>query len=445
MAKGTSKKAAISKAKMAANQSTINAVANNARKGKKKKKKKATANPKSVAEAYSTYNKTKKPKTSRAKLVKKDDSSNAKKKQGKGKHSKTSKGKMGIGKKSLIVIATAAIVIFGLTCLAFAADEQMRSQFVPETTTLDGQIDISGMTRDELRELLENRVENGVETSIIVKAGDAAQEIDMNEIGEIDIEATIDQAFGPYQENPVLRMASRAGELLTGQIPNRYVALNCVVDEEALVQRVEQACEELNRPAKNAGYEYNATTNSLVIADAKQGLQVDTVTTTALVEDALRDVKSDDPHRLSIEAETIVTEPESFEAGQGIFVDTRNCRVTLYEGGEAVVSYPCTPGTSGYATPTGDFFLSYKDGSPTWYNPHSAWSAGMPETIAPGPSNPLGVRALAVSCGDGIYLHGTTNTGHLGSPGSHGCVRLSNANITDLYDRVSQGIPIIIR
>ena len=69
----------------------------------------------------------------------------------------------------------------------------------------------------------------------------------------------------------------------------------------------------------------------------------------------------------------------------------------------------------------------------------------MEETIAPGPSNPLGVRALAVSCGGGIFLHGTTNTGGLGSPGSHGCVRLSNSNIVELYDRVSVGIPIIIR
>ena len=69
----------------------------------------------------------------------------------------------------------------------------------------------------------------------------------------------------------------------------------------------------------------------------------------------------------------------------------------------------------------------------------------MEETIGPGPSNPLGLRALAVSCGGGIFLHGTTNTGGLGSPGSHGCVRLSNNNIVELYDRVSTGIPIIIR
>lgn len=50
-----------------------------------------------------------------------------------------------------------------------------------------------------------------------------------------------------------------------------------------------------------------------------------------------------------------------------------------------------------------------------------------------------------MSCGGGIFLHGTTNTGGLGSPGSHGCVRLSNSNIVELYDRVSVGIPIIIR
>ena len=172
---------------------------------------------------------------------------------------------------------------------------------------------------------------------------------------------------------------------------------------------------------------------------------MDEPATVARIEEALAGADNGDPERLSIQAEAIITEPESNDPGQGIFVDTRKCRVHLYENGVEVVSYPCTPGMSGYATPKGDFTLSYKDPAPIWYNPHSDWSEGMEETIAPGPSNPLGVRALAVSCGGGIFLHGATNTGGLGSPGSHGCVRLSNSNIVELYDRVSVGIPIIIR
>jgi lipoprotein-anchoring transpeptidase ErfK/SrfK len=43
-----------------------------------------------------------------------------------------------------------------------------------------------------------------------------------------------------------------------------------------------------------------------------------------------------------------------------------------------------------------------------------------------------------------IYIHGTNAEGHLGTPASHGCVRMSNDDMIDLYDRVEVGTPIQI-
>ncbi|MFN8011453.1 MAG: L,D-transpeptidase family protein [Holophagaceae bacterium] len=43
-----------------------------------------------------------------------------------------------------------------------------------------------------------------------------------------------------------------------------------------------------------------------------------------------------------------------------------------------------------------------------------------------------------------IYLHGTNQEGDLGRPVSHGCVRLSNAGITTLFDAVREGDPVLI-
>lgn len=360
-------------------------------------------------------------------------------------HAKKSGKRMSAAKKAFIVFAAAIVVVFGCCCFAFAGAEESRSQYVPETTMLDGQIDVSGMTEDELRDLLTRRVEGGIATTIMLSAGDKSHPIEMSEIGSIDIDATVDQAFAPYRANPVMRVIATIGELV-GAEPDSYdICTVCVVDRDALVNRVAAIAQAANAPAKNAGYAYDKASNKLVIAQATQGVVMDEAATVARIEKALGSASNGDPSRLAIQAEASISEPESNDPGQGIFVDTRNCRVHLYENGEEVVSYPCTPGMSGYATPKGDFYLSYKDPAPTWYNPHSDWSEGMEDVIGPGPSNPLGVRALAVSCGGGIFLHGTTNTGGLGSPGSHGCVRLSNSNIVELYDRVSTGIPIIIR
>ena len=131
--------------------------------------------------------------------------------------------------------------------------------------------------------------------------------------------------------------------------------------------------------------------------------------------------------------------------GQAIFVDCNSCMIYLYEDGKVTFKQPCSPGRPGYETPTGDWTLSGKIANPTWTNPGSDWAKNMPETIGPGRSNPMGLRKLAVSCGDGIFIHGTDNIGALGSPDSHGCIRVSNDEIVKLYDMVSEGIPIIIR
>ncbi len=43
-----------------------------------------------------------------------------------------------------------------------------------------------------------------------------------------------------------------------------------------------------------------------------------------------------------------------------------------------------------------------------------------------------------------IYIHGSPDSVHMGQPGSIGCIRMRNADIVDLFDRVTAGIPVNI-
>ena len=43
-----------------------------------------------------------------------------------------------------------------------------------------------------------------------------------------------------------------------------------------------------------------------------------------------------------------------------------------------------------------------------------------------------------------IYIHGSPDSMHMGQPGSIGCIRMRNADIVELFDRVSAGIPVNI-
>ena len=41
-----------------------------------------------------------------------------------------------------------------------------------------------------------------------------------------------------------------------------------------------------------------------------------------------------------------------------------------------------------------------------------------------------------------IYIHGTADEAAMGKPASHGCVRMRNADVIDLFDRVAAGTPV---
>jgi len=43
-----------------------------------------------------------------------------------------------------------------------------------------------------------------------------------------------------------------------------------------------------------------------------------------------------------------------------------------------------------------------------------------------------------------IYIHGTSEENKIGSPASHGCIRMKNADVIELFDRVDTGCPVVI-
>jgi hypothetical protein len=43
-----------------------------------------------------------------------------------------------------------------------------------------------------------------------------------------------------------------------------------------------------------------------------------------------------------------------------------------------------------------------------------------------------------------IYIHGTPEEGYLGKPASHGCIRMKNTEVIELFDLVEEGTPLLI-
>jgi lipoprotein-anchoring transpeptidase ErfK/SrfK len=67
----------------------------------------------------------------------------------------------------------------------------------------------------------------------------------------------------------------------------------------------------------------------------------------------------------------------------------------------------------------------------------------LPRMVAGGPGNPLGARAMYIG-GTQYRIHGTNDPTTIGKFVSSGCIRLTNENVIDLYNRVKLGAKVIV-
>jgi lipoprotein-anchoring transpeptidase ErfK/SrfK len=117
--------------------------------------------------------------------------------------------------------------------------------------------------------------------------------------------------------------------------------------------------------------------------------------------------------------------------------------LTLLKRLHTVKTYPIAVGMAGLETPAGTYPVVDKQINPTWHVPNSDWAGKLAgRSIPPGPDNPIKSRWIGITGGAGI--HGTIETGSLGTNASHGCIRMAIPDVIDLFDRVPYGSTIFI-
>jgi len=144
-----------------------------------------------------------------------------------------------------------------------------------------------------------------------------------------------------------------------------------------------------------------------------------------------------------------------------IHVSVRKQRLDLLEGERIVASYPISTSKFGlgsepgsYKTPVGHFVIEKKfgDSAPPWAVFKSRQATGE-IAMEGGDEDAILSRILWLGGVEPhnantreryIYIHGTNQESLVGSPASHGCVRMRNADIIDLYDRVPLGAGVVI-
>lgn len=144
------------------------------------------------------------------------------------------------------------------------------------------------------------------------------------------------------------------------------------------------------------------------------------------------------------------------QSGLQLVLDRRKRQLMVLENGELKRRYPAAVGTVGWETPSGSFQVLEKQADPVWEHP------GNGKTFGPGQQNPLGSRWIGFhrDCSgrkgwDGErYLdisgctvagfHGTPHRWTVGRAVSHGCVRLFEEHVQELFDLVQLGTPVTV-
>lgn len=123
-------------------------------------------------------------------------------------------------------------------------------------------------------------------------------------------------------------------------------------------------------------------------------------------------------------------------------------RLELMQDGVAspLGSFPIAVGRRGHETPTGRFQVEEMVEHPDFHVFDPKDSTRILRRIPPGPDNPLGERWIGFAHGDGwtIGMHGTPHPELLGRAVSGGCIRMRNADVSYVYERVGLGTPVVV-
>ena len=132
------------------------------------------------------------------------------------------------------------------------------------------------------------------------------------------------------------------------------------------------------------------------------------------------------------------------EAAGTVVIDTPHTYLYFVLGNGKAIRYGIGVGREGF-TWAGVKQVAKKAEWPDWYPPQQmiARQPYLPRFTAGGPGNPLGARAMYLGSSE-YRIHGTNNPATIGKQVSSGCIRLTNEDVTDLYNRVQLGAKVVV-
>ncbi len=238
------------------------------------------------------------------------------------------------------------------------------------------------------------------------------------------------------------RRAYNAGQAQhTGPVA---VPLFITYDAKKLSAYSSQVATAVARPARDATLKIGIT--KLTKVASRDGRAVDANAVEQAVVKRLGDPRLDRvvTPALRVVKPKVTTAGLASAYGTVITIDRANFKLRLFKRLKLSKTYRVAVGQPAYPTPTGRFSIANKAVNPTWSVPNSPWAGALANETVPGGSdaNPLKARWMGIA--NGVGIHGTSETGSIGTRASHGCIRMTVPDVVDLYPRVPVGTPVLI-
>ena len=339
-----------------------------------------------------------------------------------------------------IVIAVVGVVFLATGGGAYGAYryEANRAHLILPGVSIAG-VDVSGLTREEAVAAVSSAADSVLASPFAVHAGDGSWTITPQELGEqAVVEDAVDRALAAGDHLGTLaRFWHRVRSAPLGVAVDLRYEVPSDVEIRSFVQRIAHRVAVAPTDASISLDEHG----ELVFLRSIHGSRLDVAGSIAAILSALDSGTTS----ISLGMRSVPAKVTRTNLGPTIVVRVDQNRLYLYDGFKVAKTYSVATAKPGYTTPDGVWTIWDKLVNPTWYNPAlDGWGADLPAVIPGGPGNPMGTRALYIDAPGLIRIHGTSDDASIGRWASHGCIRMHNWEVEELYDIVAQGTHVIV-
>ena len=332
------------------------------------------------------------------------------------------------------LLAIGLLLAGGAAFAGYQYSEKYEGKILPGSTIAG--VDVGGMTEEQAVAAIKDAIRPQLDRTIDIVHERKTWTVTPRELGaRSDARRAVNAALAASSEQSFLEKVRMRvlGDDLGFQ---RDIAIT--YPRQGAQGFVEGIAAGFDKEARDASLDYSS--GWVEITKDKTGRKVKIRSTRSSLLSALR---SGEDETIELDVKKLEPTVSEDEFDQVLLVRIGENKLYLYEDGEIVNQWNVATGLPEYPTPTGLYEVTLKRYLPTWVNPSpDTWGANLPAEIPPGPGNPLGVRAINWDA-PAIRFHGTEAVYSLGYNASHGCVRMANSDVIELYDLIDVGTPIV--